>query len=59
MYQLKFTMIIINIHCGTRFVKIIKEKLKFQKKWKRFCQYSDHATFGILRDRQKRIAEEC
>ncbi|CAH2085474.1 unnamed protein product [Euphydryas editha] len=53
--------------CDTRYppwfsrslVKIIKEKLKYHKKWKIYGRRSDYDTFSLLRDRQKRVMREC
>jgi hypothetical protein len=39
--------------------KIIREKLKFHKKWKRYGRLSDFNTFCLLRERQKRVQREC
>ncbi|XP_045446715.1 uncharacterized protein LOC123654902 [Melitaea cinxia] len=40
-------------------VKIIKEKLKYHKKWKIYGRRCDYDTFSLLRDRQKRVMREC
>lgn len=39
--------------------KLIKEKLKFHKKYKIYGRQSDYDTFHMLRERQKRIQVEC
>ncbi|CAH2095705.1 unnamed protein product [Euphydryas editha] len=40
-------------------IKIIKEKLKFHRKWKTYCRVSDYDTFVLLRERQKRVEVDC
>ncbi|XP_045452302.1 uncharacterized protein LOC123661381 [Melitaea cinxia] len=40
-------------------VKIIKEKLKYHKKWKIYGRRCDYDTFSLLRDLQKRVMREC
>ncbi|XP_045451617.1 uncharacterized protein LOC123660605 [Melitaea cinxia] len=40
-------------------VKVIKEKLKFHKKWKIYGNYRDYCTFRMLRKRQKTVENDC
>lgn len=40
-------------------IKIIKEKLRYHKKWKIYHRQSDYDTFSLLRERQKRVQREC
>lgn len=39
--------------------KVIKDKLKFHKKYKIYNHNSDYQTFSLLRDRQKCMEKEC
>ncbi|XP_045446631.1 uncharacterized protein LOC123654790 [Melitaea cinxia] len=40
-------------------IKIIKEKLKFHRKWKTYCRISDYDTFVLLRERQRKVEVDC
>lgn len=39
--------------------KIIKEKLKYHKKWKKYKNLNDYRTFSLLRERQKAMQNKC
>lgn len=39
--------------------KIIKEKSKYHRKWKKFKNLNDYDTFSCLRARQRRVQNEC
>lgn len=40
-------------------IKIIREKLKYHRKWKKYNRLSDYNQFSILRERQKSIQLKC
>lgn len=40
-------------------IKIVNEKLKYHKKWKKFGRQCDYQSFKLLRSRQKNIQSEC
>lgn len=40
-------------------IMVIKEKLKFHKKWKIYNNLEDYVSFSIARDRQKKLQNQC
>lgn len=40
-------------------IKIVKQKNKIHKRWKRFCNPRDYDEFSLLRDRVKTIQSQC
>ena len=57
--KLKFNNVKYPIWYSSSLIKIIKEKLKFHRRWKTYGRLEDYDSFIILRRRQKTVQKDC